>query len=122
MNGRRNFEKFLREHPYSLREKLTDKQWKTKLPKKDRPDLAMEQNFLMTMDPATRTIPRDRLLLAYEAADRYREHSFRDMVWTEHGPDNVGGRTRAVMFDPNDEYGTKVWTGGVSGGLWYTAD
>ena len=122
MNGRRNFEKFLQEHPYALREKLTDKQWKKKLPKKDRPDLAMEQNFLMTMDPATRTIPRDRLLLAYEAADRYREHSFRDMVWTEHGPDNVGGRTRAVMFDPNDEYGTKVWTGGVSGGLWYTAD
>lgn len=38
------------------------------------------------------------------------------------GPTNIGGRTRAVMFDPNDADDKKVWAGGVSGGLWYTND
>ena len=26
----------------------------------------------------------------------------REANWTEHGPNNVGGRSRAIMFDPND--------------------
>lgn len=38
--------------------------------------------------------------------------------WIERGPDNVGGRTRAVMFDPNDLTNETVFAGGVSGGLW----
>ena len=33
-----------------------------------------------------------------------------------------GGRTRAIMFDPNDPSGTRVFAGGVAGGLWYTDD
>ena len=35
---------------------------------------------------------------------------------------NMGGRTRALMFDPNDADGTKVWAGGVTGGLWFIDD
>ena len=31
----------------------------------------------------------------------------------------MGGRTRALMYDPNDTSGNKVWAGSVSGGLWY---
>lgn len=42
--------------------------------------------------------------------------------WTERGPYKVGGRTRAIMFDPNDATGKKVFAGGVSGGLWYNND
>ncbi|PQJ82572.1 T9SS type A sorting domain-containing protein [Polaribacter glomeratus] len=38
--------------------------------------------------------------------------------WVERGPNNVGGRTRAVMFDPNDASDNTVFAGGVSGGLW----
>jgi len=41
-----------------------------------------------------------------------------DNNWVERGPDNVGGRTRAVMFDPNDPTNETVFAGGVSGGLW----
>lgn len=41
-----------------------------------------------------------------------------DNNWVERGPDNVGGRTRAVMFDPNDSTNETVFAGGVSGGLW----
>ena len=90
--------------------------------KKDRPDLAMEQNFLMTMDPVTRTVPRDKLFLAYEMSERMRNASSRVFQWQEHGPNNVAGRTRAILFDPLDPDGKKVWAGGVAGGLWYTDD
>ncbi|WGH74680.1 thrombospondin type 3 repeat-containing protein [Tenacibaculum tangerinum] len=41
-----------------------------------------------------------------------------DNAWVERGPDNVGGRTRAVIFDPNDATKETVFAGGVSGGLW----
>ncbi|MCF6171958.1 MAG: hypothetical protein L3J66_13350 [Bacteroidales bacterium] len=33
---------------------------------------------------------------------------------------NTGGQTRTMMFGPNDATHKKVWTGGVTGGLWYT--
>lgn len=38
--------------------------------------------------------------------------------WIERGPNNVGGRTRGVMFDPNDPTDETVFAGGVSGGLY----
>lgn len=41
-----------------------------------------------------------------------------DNSWVERGPTNVGGRTRAIMFDPNDTTRETVFAGGVSGGLW----
>ena len=62
---REDFEDFLRNHPYNQREKLTPAEWKKQLPKKDRPDLAWEHDFLMTMDPATKTVPKERLFEAY---------------------------------------------------------
>ncbi|MCB9263254.1 MAG: T9SS type A sorting domain-containing protein [Flavobacteriales bacterium] len=43
-----------------------------------------------------------------------------NVVWQERGPTNVGGRTRTLMFDPNDSTGKKLWAGSVSGGLWVT--
>ncbi len=36
--------------------------------------------------------------------------------WTEMGPDNVGGRTRAVIVDNQNP--NRYWAGSVSGGLW----
>ncbi len=38
--------------------------------------------------------------------------------WEEKGPDNVGGRTRAVLIDNQDSTQKTIYTGGVSGGLW----
>ena len=74
------------------------------------------------MDPVLKTVPIERLFLAYEAADISRQTRSSAVNWTEHGPNNIGGRTRAIMFDPNDETKKKVWAGSVSGGLWYTND
>ena len=36
--------------------------------------------------------------------------------WQEMGPDNVGGRTRAILIDKDDS--TRIYAGAVSGGLW----
>ena len=119
---RNDFEDFLRNHPYNQRVKLTPAEWKKRLPKKDRPDLAAEQDFFMTLDPALKMVPRERLIQAFEKAEISRSLRTTSVEWNEHGPDNVGGRTRAVMFDPNDPEGKKFWAGGVTGGLWFTDD
>ena len=38
-----------------------------------------------------------------------------EMAWKERGPNNVGGRTKGIMFDPNDSTDETVFAGGVSG-------
>jgi photosystem II stability/assembly factor-like uncharacterized protein len=86
-----------------------------------------EQEFLMTRDLSTNTIPRERLLKAYEKAQEKRaEMALKDsaipIYWQERGPTNVGGRTRGLMFDANDAAGNTVWAAGVAGGLWRTND
>jgi photosystem II stability/assembly factor-like uncharacterized protein len=39
-----------------------------------------------------------------------------DLQWKDIGPTNIGGRTRAIVFDMNNP--NIIYTGGVSGGLW----
>ncbi len=41
-----------------------------------------------------------------------------DLNWIELGPDNVGGRTRALLIDRNNSQ--VMYAGGVAGGLWKT--
>ncbi len=43
-----------------------------------------------------------------------------NLQWTEMGPDNVGGRTRAILVI--DESPNIVFAGGVTGGLWKTTN
>jgi photosystem II stability/assembly factor-like uncharacterized protein len=42
-----------------------------------------------------------------------------NVKWTERGPNNVGGRSRGLAYDPNDATYRKVWTGGIAGGIFY---
>lgn len=42
-----------------------------------------------------------------------------EIIWTERGPRNIGGRTRTILKEPLDPTGKKFWAGSVSGGLWY---
>lgn len=42
--------------------------------------------------------------------------------WISIGPNDVGGRTRAALFDLNDNDKDRVIAGGVSGGLWLNED
>ncbi|WP_338814546.1 T9SS type A sorting domain-containing protein [Bernardetia sp. Wsw4-3y2] len=98
-----------------------------KLPKKDRIDLALLQDRARTADPNTGEVPVDARIKANEqtdirVADAINQRRIDNVNWVERGPNNVGGRTRAIMYDPNDVTGKKVWAGGVGGGLWYTND
>lgn len=114
---RAQWQKMLQDHPYKNRPYKTKKEWK-KVPKKDRPDLASEHDFLMTMDPALGDVPKERLTFAHDEANAILQTKapIAGVQWTERGPNNVGGRTRALMFDPNDATHKKVWAAGVGGG------
>ena len=92
------------------------------IPKAFRPDLAWEQDFLRTMDPKLGYVPYDRRLKALEkvSQDIKSKAAISGLNWTERGPNNIGGRTRALLFDPTDSTDRKVWAGGIQGGLWYT--
>ena len=37
--------------------------------------------------------------------------------WVHRGPYNVGGRTKGIMWDPNDSTNETVFAGGISGGI-----
>ena len=82
---------------------------------------------LITKDPKTGQIPRNEL--EKSRTEMYRtiqknkssriQSAIPNITWTERGPNDVGGRTRAMLWDPNDSTKRKVWVGGVAGGLWY---
>ncbi|MFM2190717.1 MAG: hypothetical protein RL491_1103, partial [Bacteroidota bacterium] len=85
----------------------TEEEGENKIPLRDRIDKAVEQEFELTKDPATNTVPRERLLQAMAYADALRREPSGNRVagaitmnWTERGPNNIGGRTRAIMFEP----------------------
>ncbi len=100
-------------------------------PEKDRVDLAMQQDFDLTKDLRLNYVPRERLINAMKIKNnRIAQRALRPLGavtginWQERGPSNVGGRTRAVLFDLNDAANgyKKIWAGSVAGGLWYTND
>lgn len=96
----------------------------------DAPDEAIAFEIQKTKDPSTGKVPRERLETArkiqLQKFAKQSQSGLRSPVpgvsWTERGPDNVGGRTRAIMYDRTDATRRKVWAGGVGGGLWYTND
>lgn len=125
INRRAAYAEKVARHPMSKLLEAQRGQKPPKGPQADRPDLAFAHNFLMTMDPALGRPAPERLEQAYvqmQALQSKRRDSIPPLQWTERGPSQVGGRTRALMWDPNDSSHTKVWAGGVSGGLWYNED
>ncbi len=91
-----------------------------------KPDMAAMQNYFMTIDPELKHVPSERLYSAYMKTkdlllQKESKNSATDLEWIETGS-NMGGRTRAIMWNPNDPAGTKVWAGSVTGGLWYNND
>ncbi len=85
------------------------------------------QEFKQMRDPKTNTVPMERLRVAnqymqsLQAAGKT-SAAIAGVNWTERGPDNVAGRTRAILVDPNDGTGNTVFSAGVSGGLWKTTN
>lgn len=125
---KQSYADFFQNHEYNKRDSYSKKELK-KIPKKDRPDLANEREFLLTMDPALKRPAPERLVPVINYVNEKRAQLSAKSLpgsagyeWEERGPNNVGGRTRAIMFDPNDSNNKKVWAGGVGGGLWYNND
>lgn len=124
---RTEYESFLKNHPY-YQQAYTSKELKA-IPKEDRPDMAWQQDYLLTMDPALKRPTPEVLVDNYKEVIARRQNR-KDMMlpgdseneWVEHGPNNVAGRVRALVFDENDKTYKKVWAGGVTGGLWYNND
>ncbi len=90
---------------------------------------ALEYFQEITKDPALGYPPQERLIRAIRETRRLQQlYALRnsggilESEWMERGPNNIGGRTRAILIDANDPSGNTVFTGGVAGGLWKTED
>lgn len=96
-----------------------------KVPKKTRIKEVFEWEKLITADPATGQVPRDRLLEAWKRVDVLNQlygsnkaASLSDANWFERGPYRVGGRTRGILIDKRAPNNATVFAAGVTGGLW----
>lgn len=124
--SRQDFEAFLNDKIKEFfQDKVESPSENSSIQMADAPDQAALQDYLNTVDPVLKRVPRERLKDAYKYTSQLRED---DLFKAEAGLQwqgttaNFGGRTRAVMWDPNDSDHHKVWAGGVTGGLWYNDD
>lgn len=107
---------------------IAQQQEEKELPKRQRVKARGEMELAITKDPSTGYIPNERLIEAKTYADQLRNEkvAFRDPIdnvtWTNRGPKKVGGRTRAIIFDPADNTHKAVIAGGVTGGFWKNPD
>jgi photosystem II stability/assembly factor-like uncharacterized protein len=91
-----------------------------KMSKAERIALMAEQEIEMTKDPATGLVPKDKI---YEIKQKLIKEGRFDATregedWVSRGPNNVGGRTRAVLVDSRDPSANTLLIGSVAGGLW----
>ena len=87
----------------------------------------MKQELEQTRNPFTLDIPQDALMNAQIITQLLFELNspsvaVNNLNWENRGPSNVGGRTRAIMFDLSDASNNTVFAGGVGGGLWKTTN
>ncbi len=93
-----------------------------KMSKEERMKEAMEHEIDRTKDPELGTVPYERLQVAekyYAEQEKLKgktSSALSSIQWSERGPNNVGGRTRAILFLS----ATKVLAAGVTGGFWLT--
>ncbi|WP_435253962.1 thrombospondin type 3 repeat-containing protein [Tenacibaculum sp. A30] len=116
---RKQHAKILQEHPFQKTGNLPKKKRKAQgLP----PNAYFEQKYLSEINPSTGRTHKENVYRLQEELNKRRigrkVPGDADNAWVERGPDNVGGRTRALLFDPNDATKETVFAGGVSGGLW----
>lgn len=125
---RKKHETFLNNSPFKKVMNLTNKERKALgIP----PNKFYEQEWELSMNPETGRPHSENLDVIRNQLITQRQQILEsgrtpgdgtDNNWVERGPNNVGGRVRAVMFDPNDPTFKTVFAGGVSGGLWKNTD
>ena len=115
-------------HDYNLKNNSQDEIYR--LSKNERRSLGLppnqyfEQLWKWSMDPISGRPMFDELHKIQEELNNAR--SVRQNIvpgesiaskWDERGPNNVGGRTKGALFDPNDTTDETVFSAGISGGL-----
>ena len=119
---RRKYSEYLVNHPFRKGMQIPRAERKAAgIP----PNAFFEQEWLYTTNPVLgRSTPEVKLQLQMQLEEEERTNRVPgdglDNKWIERGPNNVGGRTRALMFAPGST--TRVFAGGVSGGLWVNND
>lgn len=114
-------ENFLKTHVLQNTLKLSKKE---RLAKGVPPNKYFEEKYLLEINPYTgRTHPENTYKVQQDLKEKklYQQRTPGDAIdnqWIERGPNNVGGRTRVLLFDPNDATHKRVFAGGISGGLW----
>jgi photosystem II stability/assembly factor-like uncharacterized protein len=120
---RKQHEYFLKHSPFKETLKLSKSERKAR---GIAPNKYFERDWELTMNPRTGEPEPEKLFALQEQLQQRK--LFAKVPgenlnnWVERGPNNVGGRTRAIMFDPNDATHKRVFAGGVSGGLWVNND
>ncbi len=108
--------------------------WKDAPRELKRDDVAGREawEFARLRDPRTNRIPEN--IRARELAFATSLPSAEDLrglgkggaamvqTWAPRGPNNQGGRTRALAFDVSDNTDNTIFAGGASGGLWRTTN
>ena len=122
-NSREQYVEFIKNSPF--KESLTwdkNKRKQNGLP----PNKYYEQMWELTINPATGKLDDGNITILQEQLNQQRlsQRSPGEALnsWKERGPNNIGGRTKAILFDPNDSNNNTVYAGGVSGGLWKNTD
>ncbi|MEZ5044506.1 MAG: LamG-like jellyroll fold domain-containing protein [Saprospiraceae bacterium] len=97
----------------------------TKMPKAER--MAAEAAYFNQMykDPRTGIVPSEQAVLKQQLykklqAQLQERGNHSNLFWEDAGPNNVGGRTRAIALDRRDS--KVIITGGVRGGIWKSTD
>jgi len=126
--SKEEYHELIENHPIQKRLNLSkNERKKLGLP----PNRYFDDQYLLEMDPATgETYPENIEAVINESKGNKNIEEFfnlvpgesPEMAWRERGPNNIGGRTRVVFYDPNDVTGKRVFAGGVSGGLWMNND
>ncbi|MES2812449.1 MAG: PA domain-containing protein [Bacteroidota bacterium] len=126
-------EELRKKHAYHLANNKVNA--KFNLPKAQRkaeglpPNKANEQEWLLSMNPTIGRPTPENLDVIRQDLEKLRKEALEGRIpgdavgneWVERGPNNVGGRTRAIIY--NTVAGANaVVAGGVSGGLWKNAD
>jgi len=75
LQKKEDYREFIKNHEFKTRPHLTKAELKA-IPKKDRPDLANELNFIQSLDPLTGVVPKDQLVLAHKQTDIYTQQNF----------------------------------------------
>ena len=111
---------FLKNNPFKEVKNLSKKE---RLSRGLPPNKYLDRMWVLTANPELGKPTPENLSKVYQGLKSERSQQRvpgdgTDNAWEERGPNNVGGRTRTVFFDPNDATNETVFAGGVSGGLW----